>query len=399
MTTLIEKSHYWLKEHACAYWLTHGTDWQQGGFYECIQLDGKPLIEAPRRVMVQARQIYSLRVALSLNCCDREKAVHAIEAGIQRLISKYSLASGAFAHSVNQYGSHHDTTPYLYSQAFALFGMAHAYAVCPSPEIKSRAYALLHYLKRERQIATGGFSECLNNDDIAYQSNPHMHLFEAAIAWMEVDQDERWRLLADDVLALCLAKFIRHPHQLLCEHFDKNWEPLLIENQFYFEPGHQYEWAWLMGNYEKLTGINLYPIRHQLFQTSENNGICATRHMVYDEVWNDFRPKRLTSRFWPQCERMKAALQLGNTSCTQYLQTSFAKAADEALESLFTFFDLPVKGLWYDVLQESGEYRNEPAKASSFYHIIGALSEYIQLRERLESPITTIDKTPSQVSI
>ena len=35
-----------------------------------------------------------------------------------------------------------------------------------------------------------------------------MHLFEAVLAWMELDADPAWRRMADGIAALCLDKFI-----------------------------------------------------------------------------------------------------------------------------------------------------------------------------------------------
>jgi mannose/cellobiose epimerase-like protein (N-acyl-D-glucosamine 2-epimerase family) len=40
------------------------------------------------------------------------------------------------------------------------------------------------------------------------RSNPHMHLLEAALAWIAVDDDPAWRRMADGIAALCLEKFI-----------------------------------------------------------------------------------------------------------------------------------------------------------------------------------------------
>ncbi len=39
-------------------------------------------------------------------------------------------------------------------------------------------------------------------------ANPHMHLFEATLAWSAVDDDPAWASMADGIAQLCLGKFI-----------------------------------------------------------------------------------------------------------------------------------------------------------------------------------------------
>jgi len=370
----------WLADEALPFWIKNGVDSKQGGFYEAMSMKGAPL-PLPRRAMVQARQIYSFRVAMELNSCDRNQALGLIESGIDFLLQHYALPSGAFIHSIDSDLRPHRSVPDLYTQAFALFGLANAYSLQKKETIQHRALALLKYLNDERRAEGGGFTE-LSEKSVLYSSNPHMHLFEAAIAWMEIDQDPRWRTLADGILDLCLVKFIQPDSGFLAEHFSEGWKPFHENGKFIFEPGHHYEWAWLLGRYEKVTGRNLLPVRLHLYHLSEKHGICPSRKAAYDEVWSDFSPKLRTTRFWPQCERIKAALQLGMAPDSNHPMT-FAQSADEAMGTLLKFLNVPVQGLWFDTWEESGEFRLQPVKASSFYHIIGAMNEYIMFRPLL----------------
>jgi mannose-6-phosphate isomerase len=365
-STSIERCRRWLSEQALPLWLKEGVDRKNGGFFENLSLEGVAQ-NGPKRAMVQARQIYSFRVALDLKLCASDSARKAVKSGVDFLLENYSLPSGAFINSIDEKMKPLNTSPDLYGQAFALFALANAYAVEPRPELKDRARSLVSYLSRERRVPGGGFTE-LGDGVTLYQSNPHMHLFEAAVCWMAADGDAAWRNFADEILELCLTKFIDPATGVLGEHFTERWTRLLENNRFVFEPGHQYEWAWLMGLYQDLTGKDLTAIRIRLFEQSEMSGISPDGR-AFDQMWSDFTPKLRSSRFWPQCERIKAAAQLGRGA-----------AADEALNTLFRYFDLPVQGLWYDTLETSGQFRVQPAKASSLYHIIGALSEYIRHR-------------------
>nr|BFD60470.1 AGE family epimerase/isomerase [Bdellovibrio sp. CKG001] len=376
---MINQCKQWLSQEVLPLWITKGVDWQNGGFVESFSLDGEPQ-DVPRRSMVQARQIYSLRIAMELQLCDKEKALKAIELGATTLIKNYSLPSGAFIHSASKDGVAQNTTPDLYAQAFALFGLAHAYAVLPKTEYKERARQLVQYLYNERHLPQGGFTE-LTDKGVQYEANPHMHMFESAVAWMAIDKDPLWQRLADEILQLCLNKFIDAKSGTLAEHFNADWSPILEGGRFVFEPGHQYEWAWLLGLYQGLTGKDLTAVREKLIALSEKHGVWPERKSVYDEVWSDLSSKQRSSRFWPQCERIKAVLQMGLENTTQ--RAVYAKAADEAMATLFKFFETPQKGLWFDTWLESGEFKIQPAKASSLYHITGAINEYVRLRPQL----------------
>ena len=317
--------------------------------------------------MVQARQIYSMRVAISLRAGDSAVLTAALASGVQVLLERFSCASGAFRHSIDEAGNPLDETPDLYGQAFALFGLANGFAIQGAPALRSRARQLILYLRRERAAPGGGFMELENGQEV-FRSNPHMHLFEAALAWMEVDADPEWKLLAEELLDLCLNRFLDPVTGGLGEYFGVNWERRLENGRFVFEPGHHCEWSWLMGRYQALNGRDLLPTRLALFELSERAGLDASRGALIDQVWSDGAPMLQSARFWPQCERIKAAAQLGRRD-----------AARNAMTALFRYFETPVEGLWFDTWEAGGTFRPQPVKASSLYHIIGAISEFEKL--------------------
>jgi mannose-6-phosphate isomerase len=377
---MIQKAKNWLSEDVCPLWLSEGFDSKNNFFQENLSMEGKALPDTPRRVMVQARQIFSFMMAADLGACDKNKVKDVVAKTAQAILTHYSLPSGGFIHSVDASGKPIDTKTDLYAQAFALFGLAHAYGLEPKQEYKTRALALVNYLNRERKAPGGGYSE-INAQGISYESNPHMHLFEAAIAWMEISPDPAWTKLATEILDLALAKFIDPTTGLLAEYFDAGWKIRMENGRFIFEPGHQYEWSWLMGRYQKITGRDLTQVRWSLFFPSEKHGLDSKSMMAFDEMWSDLTPKTTTSRFWPQSERVKTALQLASQSSGAQREV-FLQAADDAMTALFAFLETPRKGLWYDRLTSTG-FTQGPAKASSLYHIVGAVYDYVRMRASL----------------
>jgi len=353
----------WLAESVIPLWLKKGLDTTVGGFVENLSHDAE-FIPGPRRCMVQARQIYSMAVAARLKAGDSEALRLAAAEGSALLMNRFSCGDGSFRYSITETGAPLDETPDLYGQAFALFGLAESFSLQPDPAFRERAKKLVAYLRRERSVKGGGFTEIENGKPV-YRSNPHMHLFEAALAWQEYDPAPEWQALAGEILELCLTRFIEPASGALAEYFTDSWERETEGGRFIYEPGHLCEWSWLMGRYQQLCGRNLETVRKRLFDLSEKTGLDSARGVLIDQVWSGGASKLRSARFWPQCERIKAASQLGR-----------AEEARAGMAALFRYFDTKVPGLWNDTWDENGTFRMQPVKSSSLYHIIGAISEF-----------------------
>ena len=369
----IQWARTWLSRDVFPLWTTKGIDTTNGSFIESLTAEGQPTT-APRRAMVQARQIYAYSEGLKMKILTHEQVLPILEKNTAFLLEHYALPSGAFIYSIDSQGKPEGHQQELYTQAFVLFCLARAQEVLKQDKIKIAAKKLLKYLKTERRAAGGGFTEIKNNQ-IVFQSNPHMHLFEAVLEWMKVAPDQEWQELLVSIFDLCTQKFIDSKTSVVCELFDESWKPLKENGKFIFEPGHQYEWAWLLLEFKKSTGADVGNIPQQLFQLAEKHGRLKSSPFVIDEVWSDFSPKKLSSRFWPQCERIKTAVSLG-----------FAESCDEAMDVLFKYLNQPAQGQWSDTRLENGSFDHLPSKASSLYHIINALSEYETKRPLLKAP-------------
>ncbi|HAG90823.1 MAG TPA: mannose-6-phosphate isomerase [Bdellovibrionales bacterium] len=366
----------WLESKALPLWFEKGIDPTDGGFVEAIDLEGQPKLSLSRRAMVQARQIFVFKQAGDLNLISKEDAREIVESAVNYLITYFLLEEGGYGHSLNPESKQLNARADLYTQSFVMFGLAQAYALLQQKDLKQRALDLLAYLRTERTLDGGGFSEFDEQGQLVFEANPHMHLFEAALAWMDVDSSKEWKDLAEELLELCLKSLMPLDSSVVCEHFESDWVPLKDSDKFVYEPGHLCEWSWLMGEYQRLTGRDLSSVRKQLFQISEQHGLDTSTGSLFDEMWSDHSVKSSTHRFWPQCERIKAARQLALESDGKEMKSYFA-AAVQAEKALMGFFTTPVSGLWFDLQQDSGAYKSQPAKASSFYHIMSA---YLALR-------------------
>jgi len=96
----------------------------------------------------------------------------------------------------------------------------------------------------------GGFREA---GDRPFQANAQMHLFEAALAWEAAGGDGGWTILADELAELAMGRFIDPATGALSEFFDADWRRLSGEAGL-IEPGHQFEWAWLLDGWGRARG-------------------------------------------------------------------------------------------------------------------------------------------------
>jgi len=363
----------WLFDEALPLWWRVGADHVRGGFHEVIGQDGVA-VDRDRRARVQARQIYVYATAGALGWDGPWR--EAVEHGLTYFLTHYRRPDGLFRTRVKADGAVADDTAVLYDQAFALFALAMAYSVLPERgELIVEAQDLLGQIQASFTLPNGGFFE--SSPERPYQSNPHMHLFEAMLAWREVDADPDrrrvWDAQADAIAELCLTRFIDAKTGALREFFDAKWAPAPGLDGRIVEPGHQLEWAWLLIRWARLRDRpDALAAAERLFQIGVGPGLDLTRGVALQQLLDDFSVHDPVARLWPQTEWLKAALALAAAAPSD---PELARQVARAAAALRLYLDTPVPGLWWDRLESSGRFIDEPAPASSLYHIACAIAE------------------------
>lgn len=355
----------WLLTAALPLWWALGADHENGGFHE--QLDHDAMVAAsPRRARVQTRQSFAFAEAAGLGWQgpSREAAVH----GIRYFRTHYLRKDGLFRTLVDGEGCALDDTATLYDQAFAILALASLSKVPGAPHgAREEATTLLDAIERAMRHPAGGFRE---NAASPFQSNPHMHLLEAALAWSEAEGGAVWDALADEIAALAMSRFIDPDEGFLREHFTEKWEPALGARGRLVEPGHQFEWAWLLTRWARTRCEPKAEIAARRLFAAGARGIDAVRGVAIDALNEDMTVRSSRARLWPQAERLKAALLLHETSG----EDGYLAHALSAAESLWRYLDVPTRGLWRDKLTPTNRFVAEPVPASSLYHIVGAIA-------------------------
>jgi mannose-6-phosphate isomerase len=358
----------WLMRDALPVWWTVGAD-RAGGFHEAIDRDGRPVL-ADRRARVQARQIFSYAVGGQLGWTGPWR--EAVRHGLDYFLSRYRREDGLFWNAVTAEGAPTGAEPYLYEQAFALLALATVCEAGQDPVLVEIAGRALEQLLETRRGASGGFTGFVEPD--VYQSDPHMHLFEAALAWERVAPDDlRWARLADEVAELCLQRFIA-PGGVLLEYFDAQWAPAAGQAGHLVWPGHQFEWAGLLERWALARGREeLRAVARRLFDIGASHGIDPERGVAVFELMDDLTLNDPKARLWSQTEWLKASLILARGEPDPQRGADRLANAVAGAKALRLYLKTPTPGLWRDKLLADGTFLDEPAPASSFYHIIDAL--------------------------
>jgi mannose/cellobiose epimerase-like protein (N-acyl-D-glucosamine 2-epimerase family) len=360
----------WLDNSALPLWWTAGADHARGGYFELLDEQGRA-VPAARRVRVQARQAYVYASAEMAGWQGPWRVATA--QGLDALRSRYRGADGLYRTLADDDGAPLDDRTFLYDQAFVLLALATAAKAGVNTEAciaEGRSLRSLLYYRFARD--GGGFLEQELRGS-RFQSNPHMHLLEAALAWCGADADGQWEELAESIVQLCLDKFVDAESGLLREFFDETGAPAVGFPGRIIEPGHQFEWAWLLSTWsQSRENAAAGAAAARLLEIAERYGIDAVRGVAIDVLLADMSPHSRQARLWPQTERLKAALALATAHPEQ--RQKYEATALAAVEGLSHYLHTPIPGLWHDKLRPDGTFVVEPSPASSLYHIAGAIN-------------------------
>ncbi|WP_242125502.1 AGE family epimerase/isomerase [Sphingobium sp. Sx8-8] len=358
---------HWLLDLAAPRWLEFGIDRENGGFFETIDARTLETSGAVKRLRTVSRQIF---VFCELHRLGATGAHEAINHGLDFLLNQHAREDGAFHERVTCKGEPLEGSISLYDSAFALFALAKAYSLNSEPRLRDTAITLLAFLNQQLRHPEWGFIERFPNVGDREQ-NPHMHLLEAALAWLDNDADGPFRALAISLLET-LECHLFCPELGILSEFPENKDGSLAQVHR-FEPGHHFEWIWLL-DWAATHHLPVPKISRALEKHALTDGLSAQTQVPYGAVSIPGGVIEQECRIWQVTEWTRAAaLGLLENS----LDDDFRSA-----QLMGRFLDFPVSGFWYERCRcADGKMIEEPVKATSFYHVIGAISALIKRPE------------------
>jgi mannose/cellobiose epimerase-like protein (N-acyl-D-glucosamine 2-epimerase family) len=349
------------------YWAERGVDRRLGGFHNRLDGDGRPLAEDHKRLLVQTRQIYAFSEAarLGAGASALELAAHGV-AFLERFRDR---AHGGYFHTATPAGEPLDRRKDCYGHAFVVFALAHYGSAARDADALAQARATASLaMERLRDRRAGGFVEAADAawrplDAHPRRQNPHMHWVEALLALHEAAPDAALLDAVRELVALAVERFFDPTSGALGEYFDADWRPAAGPAGALAEPGHHYEWTWLLlrpGAARAHTGAAA--LAERLFAFAERAGLDEDG-LAFDEVDKSGRVLRDSKRLWPQTERLKALAARGER-----------ERLAAALERCFARYVRPDGG-WREHLDRAGRPLFDAQNATSVYHVVLALRE------------------------
>jgi mannose/cellobiose epimerase-like protein (N-acyl-D-glucosamine 2-epimerase family) len=353
----------WLTDYAWPLWLAHGVDWQRGAFHEHLDSASLQCAAPFRRLRVAARQTYVFSKAARH---DVPHAKEAVTLGLNFLQGPARLPDGGFAWRFDLDNRPIDLTRDLYDHAFVLLAFSAAAGVVGADRVRADAVGLVDHIAAQFVHPCGGYRDSIPDAQLRLQ-NPHMHLFEALLAASDAFGSERFFNCASDLAALFIARLFQAREGALPECFDEALAPRREAGRFVAEPGHHYEWVWLLHRYETAAakmGVamdpNLQLAADSLFEFAERHGVNPSSGLVVNRLWSNGTVSDGGFRLWPQTERLKAVARRR------------PDRVPAALDALKRHFAGVRPGLWVERMDASGHAIAEPAPATSLYHLTAA---------------------------
>jgi mannose/cellobiose epimerase-like protein (N-acyl-D-glucosamine 2-epimerase family) len=375
--------------------IKHGWDWERGGLIERLTRGGTDDDTPFRRVMVHARQLYvfSFWAAETGDIALTEHADRIFAFMTERF---WDHRHGGWIEKVDLKGRAIGFDKDLYAHAFALFGLGsyqHGLARCEAGPWVSRSTEILE----QRFLRTdGSFSDRMSREfhDLApdrRSQNPHMHLLEAALSLAETGGREAHAGLARHLLRLFSRAFLDTDNGVVLEHLDSAFAPHPI-NGHQVEPGHHFEWAWLLDLASRALGEAEHrELALPILERGFTVGWDRDQGGVFDEV--DRRTGQVllsTKRIWPLLELLKALAVFSERGPERGPERggdiSLAGAIDLLLERY-----LSEDGRWTERFNADWSPADRTMPSSTAYHISMALSELERVTEAMSPAIPPSD--------
>jgi mannose-6-phosphate isomerase len=365
----------WIIEAALPFWAAHGVD-AQCGFYEDLHLDRTANVDAIRRVRVQSRQIFVYSLASQRGWYDgvdvADKCYDFLETyGYQR--DGENDARAGYAHRIGP--NYNVVAPMrdFYDHAFHLLGatsLAGLSGAKNQAAARGRCEDILGFIDVELEAPNKGWLES-SPATLPRRQNPHMHYLEASLALYQRTGDTRHLQIAHKIFDLFQLYFYDAQNAVISEFFNLDWSLAAGDVGQTAEPGHAVEWVWLLGQYEKFTGVLTRGYQEALY----DKAFIGNPLFLNDEEEKTGQVRRATKRLWVQTEVVRAHLtmaRLGHAGAEQSAARALAGLREHYLNN---------DGTWVDQLDEYGRPCATTIPVSTFYHIMGMAIEAVDFCE------------------
>ncbi|SER88977.1 mannose-6-phosphate isomerase [Pseudomonas sp. NFACC02] len=270
--------------------------------YEALDAQHQPLPPQRYRAMACARQLFLFSSFIGHpQMPDADARAAALFRSLQRHF--HDAEHGGWFYSIDPQGAPLDRRKDLYTHAFIIFACAHYWAKVREPLVESVLNAALNVVAQRFADGDGLYESVLAEDWSSLNAgplqNPLMHLAEAFLATLEVREDADTLAALDSLAEAMQRRFVDIEHGVMLE------KPLdAVDN--WSEPGHQFEWFYLLESSGHLRGTPLHRSLTTAFAHAQAHGVDQTTGAVAAMLDVDGSVKDGTQRIWAQAEYLRA---------------------------------------------------------------------------------------------
>lgn len=361
---------HWLFDEALPLWAEKGVDRENGGFFEALDFAGEPVLR-PKRMRTVARQVYAFAVAKQFGWTGEADA---LIAGGLAFMQRGRTEGGGWARTLSVDGAVLDPAEDAYDHSCVLLALAHAHCAGNADALRlgEETFGFLDGHLEDRRMT--GFLETSAGEGLR-RSNPHMHLLEAFLAWHAATGERQYLRRAARIVDLFRSHLFDADTWTLGEYFEMDWSRASGQNGERTEPGHHFEWCSLLIDFSEASGQkDLLRFARKLYASAVAGGLNRATGLAYGAVSREGVPLDRLSRAWPQTEVIKAALALDGRNGLDLKPEIEARVG-----RLFQWhLDPAPNGLWIDGIDETGRASAADAPASILYHLVCALTMYLE---------------------
>jgi mannose/cellobiose epimerase-like protein (N-acyl-D-glucosamine 2-epimerase family) len=309
------------------------------------------------------------------------EAAEAAKSGVEFVIrNAWNREEGGWVFKLSIDGRQQlDEVRHLYCQAFVLFGFAWYMRCAKDPEVLGWIDKTLAFIDTRMTHPSGGYwnmwTSSAERTSLPRLQNPHMHLLEALLVLAETTRIDEYLNRARKLVWLLRNRLCPPPHQRVGEYFDELWGLQAGPDGSRHEPGHQFEWIWILHQYRQLSGdTSIEQIVEPLLEYTLKYGVDRADNAlfaVYDEIDAEGMPLVASKRLWPQTEMLKALLAAYEWSGERKYRT----AAVSTLKMILQTYLRGGEPLFDEHYDRFGHRIVDDVPVSSLYHLYLALSE------------------------
>lgn len=329
----------------------------EGAIVEALNADGRP-DAAPATTLTQARCVFALaHLHLATGCPNLLEAACRVNGFLDR--SLRDVDGGYRVSTVN-------AVRRSYDQSFALLALVTLRRADPAAIPASHITDLWRFVEaRLTDPATGALraDDGPARADAPCAQNPHMHMFEAALQAFEMTNERIWLDRASRLVDLAARHFVDPSTGAVREFIGADLKPLATETGARREPGHQYEWAWLLRRFADFGGDPAARgMADRMVAFTEAHGLRRDGRMAgapFDAVDASGRIAEDTHLLWPLTEAGKYCAAVGDETGARTIET---------LIFGHYFADGP-HPVWVNQLDGAGEVVWDAALGRLIYHV------------------------------